>query len=239
MTNISMTNLYETLIYERRLQPAVQIFDLKDHYMRERGVQGPHPRPIEPILFYAMGQVVGGDRQLFAAPQRLVIRRNPSGYHLFFGTVRLAGGEVRSAFQTDGIYIVRVESRYYQPLEVDLQMPMTDPKKPADLVLLPGYAYPFPRSVLPGGGGPTLLRGSVVDANDRGLGRVTIEVIGQESIVYFTDSSGQWVLVFPDNQPAGPISLRLTTADGTSEVVNNVSITQGQQSSLPPVVLAP
>lgn len=146
---------------------------------------------------------------------------------------------MRRAFQSAGVYTVRIESRYYQPLEADIELPMPDRRVPAFFDLAPGYLYPFPRSRLPGGGGPTLLRGRVVDGAHQGIERITIQVVGQETIAYFTDNSGQWILVFPDTQPSGLVSLRFLRPDTTSEIVNAISIEQGTESSLAPVVLVP
>jgi hypothetical protein len=200
-----------------------------------------------------VGQIVNGDRQDLDKPLELVVRRNPSGYHLFFGLVRLPNGRThrsyladgtyvdsatRRAYLDDGKYVVRVESRYYQPVEQEVVLPMPKPKEPP-ISLSPGYAYPFPKtSTRPDGGGPTLLRGSVHDADGKGIAGVEIEVVGQdqEKITYLTDESGQWVLVFPDTQSSGDVTVRFTLGETSED--RKAPVEQGREKSLAPVTLA-
>jgi hypothetical protein len=220
---------------------AVQIFDLEDHYAREQAGRGRHPRPFGPIKFYAVGQVVNLSRRDFYEPLELVVQRNPSGYHLFFGVIRLPNGEKRRSYLADGTYMIRVESRYYQRDEWRVTLPMSDPKVPTFFDLLPGYMYPFPKaSTLSGGLGPTLLRGGVYDANRQGIARITVEVVGKEHIAYLTDESGQWVLVFPDDPddpPPDNVTVRFKLSDGTIKGEEDVDIEPGHENSLAPVVL--
>lgn len=240
------------LIYRRQFPRASQVFDLEDAYARERKVRGRHPRPIGPVRLYVVGRMANGDRQDLHKPLELVVRRNPSGYYLFFGLVRLPNGRThrsyladgtyvdsatRRSYLDDGKYVVRVESRYYQPVEQEVDLPMPEPKEPTSIDLSPGYAYPFPKtSTRPDGGGPTLLRGSVHYADGRGIAEVKIEVVGQEEPAYWTDGSGQWVLVFPDTQPPGDVTVRFTL--GETSVERDATIVLGHEKSLAPVTLA-
>jgi hypothetical protein len=227
-----------TIAHELRRQTATLIFDPEDRYARERGVRGSHPRPIGPIKFCLVGRMVGGSRQDFDRPLKLVVGRNASGYYLFFGAIRLADGTSRRDVLADGMYVVRVESRFYQWAErEDIALPMPDPEAPYFFDLEPGYAYPFPmESTRPGGRGPTLLRGSLHRPDGHGIARATIQVVGQSN-TYRTDDTGQWVLVFPDTQPSGDVTVHFDFPDGKVENVANVPVVQGRESSLPQTAL--
>ncbi len=220
-----------TIAFELRQQTATLIFDLEDRYARERGVWGRHPRPIGPLKFCLVGQMVNGVRQDIDPPLELTIRRNTSGYHLFFNVVRLPDGTSRQGFLADGTYVVRIESRFYQWAErEDIDLP--EPENPYFFDLEPSYAYPFPTEItLSGGLGLTLLRGSLHQLDGQGLARATIEVLGRSNR-YRTDNNGQWVLWFPDTQPSGNVTVHFELPDGTVEDVANVSIVQGRESSL-------
>jgi hypothetical protein len=220
-----------TIAYELRRQTAILIFDLEDRYARERGVRGRHPRPIGPIKLCVVGRMVGGVRQVIDPSLELVVRRNASGYHLFFGVVRLPDGTSHEAALAAGTYVVRVESRFYQWAErEDIVLPESE--TPYFFDLEPGYAYPFPsESSLPGGRGPTLLRGSLHRPDGQAIAWVTIQVVGQSN-TYRTDDTGQWALVFPDTQPTGNVTVRFELPDGTVENVANVPIVQGRETGL-------
>lgn len=223
-----------TIASELRHLKAVQIFDLEDIYAREWAVRGRHPRPIGPIKFYVVGQVVNGSRQDFHEPLELVVRRNPSGYHLFFGVVRLPNGAKRRSYLADGKYIVRVEGRYYQQFEKDVTLPIPNANKPAFFDLFPAYLYPFPKTR---GGRPTLLRGCVQRPDGQGIAKVKVQIVGQEKITSMTSETGRWLLIFPDDQPAGNVTVRFTL-DETSKDVDDVAIEPGPENSLEPVVFS-
>jgi hypothetical protein len=183
-----------------------------------------------------MGEIDGGSRQDFDAPRELVVKRNLDGYRLFFNQIIFPDGQRVQTALADGVYVVRVESQFYQPTErEDVVLP--EPEQPYLFDLRPGYAYPFPQeSSLGGGRGPTLLRGSLHHPNGEGIAGAMIEVVGQSN-VYVTDDTGQWVLVFPDTQPTGAVTVRVEHPDGTTENVTGVNVTQGRESSLPQTAL--
>jgi len=161
---------------EFRRLAATLIFDLEDAFARQRGVNGPHPRPSGKINFSVVGTMVAGARQPITPPLPLKVLANPSGYHLFFGTSALRGPQ-RSTSLPAGQYVVRVDSDFYQRSErTDITLPSVfSPKGPvAPLIapyffdLQPGYAYPFPSvSTLPNGSGTTLLRGVLRGAEEK------------------------------------------------------------------------
>lgn len=226
---------------EFRRLAATLIFDLEDAFARQRGVNGPHPRPSGEFVFSVVGTMVGGVRQPITPPLQLKVLTNPSGYQLFFGTAASQDQSGRSASLSAGQYVVRVDSDFYQRAErTDVTIPsIFAPKAPASSLiapylfdLQPGYAYPFPSvSTLPNGGGTTLLRGVLRTADGTGIAGATVQVVGQSN-TYTTDESGQWVLVFPDTQATGTVTVHFVLADGTVKDVAGVSVVQGSTTGL-------
>lgn len=220
--------------FEIRRLSASLIFDLEDRFARARGTRGPHPRPIEPARFFVTAEIiggVGGIRQDFARPLELVVKRNPGGYHCFFGTVKQPDGSLRRGALAAGAYAVRAEGGFYQRVErEDVVLPTHDRAYFYDLP--PGYAYPFPtESTLTGGRGMTLLRGGLYETDGRGVAGATVEVIGLTE-PYLTDETGQWVLVFADTQASANVTVRVTFAGGAFEDVLNVPVVQGRETGL-------
>ncbi|MCG8346178.1 MAG: carboxypeptidase-like regulatory domain-containing protein [Chloroflexales bacterium] len=218
-------------MYETQWLTAIAIFDLEDRYARLRQGGESHPRPIGPVAMYLVGRMIDGQRQDFAQPLELRVRRNPSGYYLFFGEVKQRDSTLRRVDLAPGAYIIRVESQYYQVAErTDIVLPRYDAAYFFDLA--PGFAYPFPAQVWKSHG-PTLLRGNLYHRDGAGLAGALIEVAGQEQqgINYRTDATGQWVLVFPYDQPSTDIKVRFTLPDGTTKEVN-AHIVHGRDTSL-------
>jgi hypothetical protein len=209
---------------ELRHLTATLILDLEDRYARERGTRGRHPRPMGPVTYRLLGQITGGQREDFDPPLELVVVRNPSGYDLCFGRTRSSDGPTRLL---DGTYVLRVDSPHYQPVEQQVDLPQ--PAAAYFFDLLPSYAYPFPSETLPGGRGPTLLRGEYLARDGSGVAGVTVLVPGR-SAPYITDASGRWVLFFPDDQPTGDVTVRFQGPGGTETV--QVVIVAGRASSL-------
>lgn len=175
----------------RRSLRVVLIFDLEDVYARDQRYSGPHPRPGGPLKFWLVGQVVNGAPTPWPEPLEMVVVENPSGYHLFFGEVRMSADEVRQTgraqpnarrIELAGRYMVQVTGQGYQSVRRDdIEVPMPDPNLPGSgapyhFDLLPGWAYGFPNTYpmrpdgitgpcAPGNAaessGPTLLRGSL------------------------------------------------------------------------------
>jgi hypothetical protein len=195
----------------------------------DRGIGGHHPRPLGRVAYRLVGRVVGGVRrdldQPYDQPAELAVVTGPSGYDVFLGAVILADGRRFQADLPDGQYVVQASNPLYQRGERDdILVPPLPPAPPPPLAppivayrfdLEPGYAYPFPSaSTIPAGLGPTLLRG------------VDVEAPGHSNR-YRTDETGRWALVFPDAQPAGPVTVRFTFPGGAVHVVVNVPLRQG------------
>jgi hypothetical protein len=215
---------------EFRHLSATAIFDPEDGYARRRGLRGLHPRPIGPVTYWLVGRAGAGGLERFEAPLEMRVRRNPSGYDLFFGRVAPAAGDATTL--ADGVYAVRVLSPYlfYQPAErPDIAVPRPD--TPYLIDLEPAAAYPFPTETTPGLRGPTLLRGTYVRHDGTSITGATVQVPGA-STVSVTDSAGQWVLVLADDQPTGNVTVRFQAPDGTVETVPGVLVVGGQEASL-------
>src|SRR5512136_2512017 len=97
---------------EHHRATAAWIFDLEDRYARDLGFAGRHPKPLEPLKFWLVGQMIGGVRQELP-PVELVTVHNPSGYHLFFNEMKSSDGQRSRVVLPNGQYIVRVTGPYY------------------------------------------------------------------------------------------------------------------------------
>ena len=195
-----------------------------DGFAARRNVAGPHPRPIGTIAYRLLARRQGGIRSDLDPPLNLVTMGTPSGYDVWLGLVAAPGSGRSRADIADGDDIVEASSPLYQRLEATVTVPL-DSASPGRFELEPGYGYPFPRtSTLSMGRGPTLLRGTVNrnDNDTAALAGITVEVPGQSSS-YQTDGTGRWVLVFPDSQPAGQVTVRFTFPAGGA-VVNVLGI---------------
>ena len=216
--------------FEFRHLSAILIFDPEDGYARRRGMRGLHPRPIGPLSYRLLGRLQDGALERFEHPLELDVTRNPSGFDLFFGQVDLADG-TQPALR-EGIYAARISSpyRFYQPVgSKNIALPRPD--APYGFDLEPAAAYPFPSETLPRLRGPTLLRGIYVGRNGEGIAAATVQVLGVSN-VSVTDQYGQWILIFPDDQPTGNVTVRFQTTDGTVEDVPEVLVVGGREASL-------
>jgi hypothetical protein len=217
-------------VLEYRHVQAAAIFDLEDRYARERGVLGPHPRIDGPMSLLAVARMTAAGRVELTPPATLEIRRNDSGFDLFFGLVRRPDGALRTL--DDGTYVVRVETegRYQRAENGAVVIP--EPSVPYRFDLEPGYAYAFPsgsparRSL-----GPTLLRGVLQAPDGSGIAGAVVEVVAVAG-PYDTDESGQWVLVFPDSQASGDVTVSVTLPNGAVTQVPNVPVVAGRETVL-------
>ena len=218
-------------VADMRTLSATAVFDVEDRYVRERGVRGPHPRPIAPLRFRAVARITGGGRVDIDPELDLDVVRNASGFDLFYGSAGPAGGRERRRLD-DGTYVVRILSGgIYQPLErADVAMPA--PAASYLFELEPGYAYPFPSAAAsPSGAGPTVLRGGLQGPDGSGIEGARVDVTATTR-TYTTDESGQWVLVFPDSHQTGAVTVRFRLPDGTTVNVAGIQVPAGGDSVL-------
>ncbi len=249
-----------TITYQRQFRTVTVVLDVEDAYARDLGIHGRHPRPIGQVRFSLVGRMVAGVRQDFDEPLELVAVRNPSGYQLFFDTVRRPGGQTQRADFADGTYVLHVETpdtRFYQHVDrTDLTLPMARGNT-FRIDLLPGYGYPFPE---PGtfrtGHGAGLIRGSFVNSGGQGVAEGVVSIAPQPQIRVpgappstrpwlfgrcLVDGSGQFVLVVPDSseypspQPdlptGGAVDVQFTDG-GVSTTVAGVPFVLGAETTL-------
>lgn len=217
----------------QRLTSACAMFDLVDRFARDRAVRGNHPRPLGSIKYFLVGRQINGSRENYDPPRELITVRNPSGYDIFFDKVRLNDNGELLVYTLDieqGNYFIKIESEFYQAVEIEDSLPNS--VAPIQVDLEPGFNYGFPSSTIANSGGPTLLRGTVRAIDGEGVANITVQVPGISNS-YVTDGSGQWVLVFPDSQPDGQVTVRFEMPDNTVVQVSAVDIVNGQPRSLP------
>jgi hypothetical protein len=218
-------------VADMRSLSATAVFDVEDRYARDRGVRGPHPRPIAPVRFRAVARVTTGGRVDLDHELELDVVQNGAGFGLFYGNAGPAGADAPRRLE-DGTYVVRVlAGGVYQPVErPDIVVPTPSPAYGFDLD--PGYAYPFPSGVASShGAAPTLLRGALQARDASGIAGARVEVAGTTR-AYTTDEAGQWVLVFPETQGTGPVTIRIELPDGTVTNVTGVQVIAGRDSVL-------
>jgi hypothetical protein len=234
-------------VLQLRTVTAVRVFDVVDRFAELLGTQGRHPRPVDPVRFWLLGRAVPDGRVELDPPLELETWRNDSGYHLFFGQLRRPQGEAAVADLSAGTYVIRAESRSYQPWERNVQLPL--PKPALRVNLDPGYDYPFPvvstppavGQVPPNGPpgglhGPTLLRGSVLNTDGTGVANAVVRATGSRCR-YRTDRTGRWMLVFPDDEPTGTKQVTITVP-GQPAVSVPVDVEQGGVTVLAQTALA-
>ncbi len=222
-----------------------------------RGRLGPnaHPRPLGTLRFWLVSQDVAGVQQVFEPNKELLMKKNPSGYYLFFAEEKLPDGSKRALALPDGNYQILVTSRFYQSVEKEFVLPMpnlnqdlpdgSDPMLQYSLDLEPNYAYPFPNTYplrfgvgddcadVPSRQGPTLLRGSLHTKEGQGLAGASVQVVGTSN-VYKTDETGQWVLWFPNDYSTKEEkeAVRVDLPDGSQVDVADVCVVKGRETSL-------
>jgi hypothetical protein len=225
-------------VAELRALSADAVFDLEDRHARVQGVRGAHPRPLAPARFVAVARITGGGRVELDPPLELGVLRNPSGFDLFFGYAAPVGSDTARRLE-QGTYAVRVSSGgVYQTVErADIAIPAPD--TPYRFELEPSYAYPFPSGAAAAqGGAPTLLRGGLQGPDGTGIEGARVDVPALAAVpTHTTDESGQWVLVFPEGQASGNVSVRFRLPDGTTTNVAGVPILATRDSTLPQTAL--
>src|SRR5262249_14106387 len=154
---------------------------------------------------------------------------------------------------------IRSPLRFYQTVRRTFTVPMpnvnvidassTDPNKrnpmlPYSVDLDPGHTYPFPDSYpfqvqanpvpcgsIAPGSGPTLLRGGLHAVDGTGIEGARVEVVGVSN-VFETGDTGDWVLWFPEAQPSGLVTVRVTPPASAASNVSGVCMVRGREASL-------
>lgn len=239
-----MTTAYE--VWERRVTAPTLVFDLVDLFLRERRTAGPRPRVRGRVRYRVVATEAGGVRTSLDAPLDMVMTRNTSGYDLWFGEVTRDGETARRYRPLlPPALVVEIDADRYQRVETLVTaLPVPDP--PRRLALLPGATYEFPTTTtLPGGTGPTLLRGTLRRPDGTGIPGARVRVdprpVGQPlpEPVCVTAGSGDWVLAFDDAVATMPATrVQITPASGPVTLVTEVRITRGDTEALRQASLA-
>jgi hypothetical protein len=206
------------------------IFDLSDEFAAARRPQGETPRPFGPLRFRLVARLPDGGRDELREPIDLVMRQNPSGYHVFFGQVAESGDDRRDL--PEGRYEIRVDSWYYQPATFALAVPdpeagpLTPPEVRLRRALAPGHRYPFRFTGRP----TTQLVGSAHRTDGSGLEDVLVRS-APALHEYRTGRDGQWMLAFPESRGSGPVDVEVTP-HGEAPVTISATLRAGRQTSL-------
>lgn len=203
--------------------PVVRVFDLVDGFAADRGSAGARPRPIGAVrIFLLTGPAAA------AGPAQMLLTGNRDGFLTFFGSVRTAAGRRRLVLAGD--HTLRVVSDCYQQLDVrgvDLPGAAVVPQ-PFPIRLSPGPLYPFPIVTVPAAtrtgpvllsgpvpSGPTVLRGTLKDADGRPVAGARVDGPGADQAAV-TTAIGDWLLLFPPGVAApAETSLTFTRPDAT------------------------
>lgn len=246
---------------EAKTREAVWIFDLVDAYLKRLRGPDSHPRPVTPLVFELTAWEAGGLMAPLpgAREPQLAVIANAGGYHLFFGKEQLEDGSQRPLLLDDGTYRVRISAPGYQPAELAVTLPASDPADPnADpwtvfrAELQPASGYPFPRApryqddeatpcgagVPPASPAATLLRGGLFHTDGRGWDGATVEIAGRSN-TYIVGDDGQWVLWFEpgDDSITGRYTVTFTLPDGATVEAHDVCVVRGRETSLPTTAL--
>ncbi len=211
------------------------IFDPEDAFLRSRGVSGKHPRAMDPMRLSLVARVEAGEKkpQRLSTPVQLQVVPNASGYLLFFGAVIAPNGKPSKIAADGWPWTIRVDSEYYQPLEVTLtETPGAFGGKGEYVVnslikldLQPGPAYPFPHDPLPHA--HVIMRGAVRHTDGAGWAAVQVAALSSDgqsqAAPAMTCADGQWVLAIPSDVALSNLRLRFMMPDGTQSDVGPIS----------------
>lgn len=230
-------------VWDRRTAAPELVVDLVDRFLRDRRTAGPRPRVRGPVRYRIVATEAGGVRTGLVDPLDMVMVRNATGYDLWFGAVRRGDGPPRR-FLPDPppaavpAIVVAILAERHQDVEAVVALPQ--PPVPLRLALEPGHLYEFPpATTVPGGTGPTLLRGTVRTPDGARVAGVRVRpaplpagqpVPGPE---YVTDGTGNWVLPFDDAvTTTATAQVTFTPPGGPDVVVTDVAIVRGETSAL-------
>jgi hypothetical protein len=175
------------------------IFDVRDHYREQQVADGLAATVMGPVRF-AVSAVVTPAGRVQPRDWLLDTRRTLSGLSVFLDRV-VEGTRtrvLRTLPPSTTSLELRVSSPRFQTREVTFA-PGTEQYRQVDL--LPGIDYPFSAlSTRPDEPGPTLLRGSVLDEQSRGITDTDVSVV-QGLFDYRTVADGGYVVVLPDALP--------------------------------------
>ena len=204
---------------DRNVHRPAAVFDVRDVYRERQDADRVAAVPAGPVRF-AVRAVVAPSGRIEPENWELHTARTRSGYATFLDRIVDAGPPrvVRRLPRTAGLVEIRATCPGFQAAVVSF---VPGQGLPTRVGLTPGVGYPFERiTVRPGRPGPSLLRGTVLDPDGRGLAGQTVTA-GGALYDYRTEADGAWVSVLPDALPA-------------PQVVVTVAIPAGRTAQLDP-----
>jgi hypothetical protein len=227
-------------VWERRTTSPMLVFELVDRFLRDRGTVGPDPRIRGPVRYRIVALESATVRTELPHALDMVMVRNADGIDLWFGMV-VPGGPPTIRYRPEpGVSaVVEIVTDRYQRVETVIALPAGRGERQR-FVLEPGWTYDFPDATsVPGGTGPTMLRGTLRRSDGAGIGGARIRIDppppDQPSPTpeYLTDSSGNWVLWFDDAViSTDTAELEITLTDAAPLRVAEVAIVRGDTSAL-------
>jgi len=220
------------------------VFDLRDAFLEWEATSSIRS-PRAAVRFFVTHRWEGGEMVPLAQAAELETIRNPSGFTLWFGMLRLPRGCLkRSGFEPGVNHRIRLESPLYSPFL--MERPLDRHPDPLVVSIPPGHAYPFSGiervdGDLPGKG-PTLLRGDVHRTQGFDFEDARVQAVDPQNGQALPDSQatscwasdgGAWVVVFHRDVPSGMVTLRFTArrrSAGQQYEVGNVQIVRGREA---------
>jgi hypothetical protein len=223
-------------IWTRYTRSAVLILNVIDRYAQEAN-NVPLARPLGGLRFWLEAKEAPSPVVTFNPLIEMAVRRNGSGFYLFYGHERLSDGSTRRILLPGTQYKLRVTSPsgLYQDKVKSVPLPLPDLNqiKPINhltqytIAMEPGPAYNFdgvsPIRVqdstlpctmrnFPGRAGPSVLRGSLYRTDGTPVVEAEIKTLNLDGSIAAkstSSASGEWLLWFID-RPTGQIDVLVT-----------------------------
>jgi hypothetical protein len=214
---------------------AVLILNVIDRYAQE-AANVPLARPRGGLRFWLEAKEAPSPVVTFSPPIEMAVRRNGSGFYVFYGLERLSDGSTRRISLPGTQYKLRITSPsgLYQDAIKSVPLPLPDlnqtknnPLAQYTIPMEPGQAYNFdgvmPARVqdstlpctmrnFPGRTGPSVLRGSLHRTDGTPVAAAEIQTINPDGSIAaqgISSASGEWLLWFID-RPTGQIDVLVT-----------------------------
>lgn len=225
--------------YERVTLAAPAVVTLVDRFAQLRGTRGAFPGPLGTARLSFIARIDQGNVVPLDPVWRLRAESNGDSVYRFREDADVAG---RLPLRVPPArYRLRIDSDFYQRLEVDLDWPAPLNQTPT-LLLLPGYAYPFPDLTLPRttftvlrgslfevGGGPAPVEGAVVS--------ITAPVNTWPFATCRTDAGGGWAVVVPTALGDPPLAVTLHIAGAGNPLDVDLTLQPRVENVLPQTAL--
>lgn len=230
-------------MFERFTPSRLATITIIDGFLQARGTHGPFPPPIAPLTARLVARATGGGEAPLDPP--IVLRSITRGWGVFvFPDEGIVGTNLAMRIPPDR-YRLTIASDIYQTDSRLIDWP-TDPSAMPVVVLMPGYAYPFPDLTIVSNQ-LTLVRGSVMASGAATPIEGAIVSINNPQppnawpfASCVTGMTGGWVLAAMPlgvGSPAFDATLHFVLPDGSAFDIAPLRINPGLDNSLPPTAL--